>query len=263
MSQASPTIADGNGGLVRSGFNAALAAIVSGQSGTGRPSYAAAGTSWWDTDTPGGGVWTLNYYDGTSDVAIGTFDTGTHAFVLAAPVASATPALSDNSKKLATTEYADRQVGQVVTFETGAVATGSTGIPSDDTIPQSTEGDQYMSLSITPKSATSKLIIEVVAFLTSSYGGGAFNIIGALFQDSGVNAIAAGWVGGGNAVGAGRPLVIRHVLTSGTTSSTTFKFRAGNQASIASGNSITLNGTGVNRSLGGVFASSITIREVL
>src|SRR5690242_3657087 len=105
MSQATNVIAGGAGvgGLtVRTEINLALAAIVSGHSGTVRPSYVAAGTTWWDTATPGGGVWTLNYYDGANDVPLGTLDTSTHVFVLDAGLTMAsTPALSDNSKKIA------------------------------------------------------------------------------------------------------------------------------------------------------------------
>ena len=33
---------------------------------------------------------------------------------------------------------------QQVNFQSGAVATGTTIFPEDDTIPQNTEGDQYM-----------------------------------------------------------------------------------------------------------------------
>ena len=50
---------------------------------------------------------------------------------------------------------------QVVNTQTGAVATGTTVMPIDDTIPQNTEGDQYMTLAITPTHASNKLLIEV------------------------------------------------------------------------------------------------------
>ncbi len=50
-------------------------------------------------------------------------------------------------------------VVQVVNTQDGAVATGTTVLPWDDTIPQNTEGDQYMSLSITPTNASNKLIL--------------------------------------------------------------------------------------------------------
>ena len=57
------------------------------------------------------------------------------------------------------------QVLQVVNFQTGEFSTFGNAIPLDDTIPQNTEGNEYMSLSITPTSASSKLLIEVSALL--------------------------------------------------------------------------------------------------
>ena len=62
---------------------------------------------------------------------------------------------------------------------------GTTIIPHDNTIPQKTEGDEFLTLAITPKSALSKLKIEVHGF----WGTTAANwLTVALFQDDGVNA---------------------------------------------------------------------------
>ena len=144
---------------------------------------------------------------------------------------------------------------QMVSTQTGAVATGTTLIPADNTIPQQTEGDQYMTLAITPKSATSKLIIEIVASASTSSAGNN-NIIAALFQDAAANALATAW-----ATVAGAQVTILsfcHVMTSGTTSSTTFKVRLGQQFA----GTLTFNGTGGAGYFGGVMASSIVIREV-
>ena len=144
---------------------------------------------------------------------------------------------------------------QVVSTQTGAVATGTTSIPFDDTIPQNTEGDQYMTLAITPRSATSTLLINVVWF-----GGNSSidYITCALFQDSAASALAAVTQVNGN---ANWPLldVLNHQMTSGTTSSTTFKVRVGR----ASAGTITFNGISSARYFGGVAASSITITEVV
>jgi hypothetical protein len=53
-------------------------------------------------------------------------------------------------------------------------------------------------------------------------------------------------------------LAFTHVMTSGTTSPTTFRFRAGLHVA----GTTTFNGQGGNRKFGGVLASSIVIREV-
>lgn len=142
---------------------------------------------------------------------------------------------------------------QHVSTQTGAVATGTTTIPIDDTIPQNTEGDQYMSLAITPTSATNKLVIDVVVNMSTS--GGVATAVAALFQDSTVGALAAVGV----ALLDNRIIQLKysHVMTAGTTSATTFKVRAGSSAA----GTTTFNGAASARLLGGVIASSINIYE--
>ena len=144
------------------------------------------------------------------------------------------------------------KVIQMVNTQTGTVATGSGNIPSDNSIPQNTEGDQYMSLSITPTSASSILLIDVVAI--ASAASDTF-LSAALFQDSTANALAsiAGLIAGTDKV---YTFAFRHKMTAGTTSATTFKVRIGGNA----GNT-TFNGRASGQLHGGVLASSITITE--
>jgi hypothetical protein len=149
-----------------------------------------------------------------------------------------------------------KQVGdivQIVNTQTGAVATGTTQMPYDDTIPQNSEGDEYMTLAITPTSASNKLIIDVIFYATSDTG----SISVAIFQDTAANALAAISL---SIDSAGRPdvAIFRHYMNAGTTSATTFKVRAGLNGS----GTTTFNGTGGDRRFGGVAASSITIIEV-
>ena len=145
-------------------------------------------------------------------------------------------------------------VCQVVGNTTGAVATGTTTIPQDDTIPQITEGTEFMTQAITPKATTNKLLIEVNAFVTHSVASVALQ--GALFQDSTANGLAA--CQQYMATGTGRViLMLRHIMTAGTTSSTTFRFRAGGEVA----GTMTFNGISGNRFYGGVSLSSITITE--
>jgi len=145
---------------------------------------------------------------------------------------------------------------QVVNVTDGAVATGTTTMAADDTIPQNTEGDEYMTLAITPTSSSNKLLIEVVAYVTSTLTDR--QMLGALFQDSTANALAAGRAAKGAAAGAPGCINFTHYMTAGTTSSTTFKFRAGP----ASAGTTTFNGSTGARVFGGVMASSITITEI-
>ncbi len=156
---------------------------------------------------------------------------------------------------LPTTNLGTGAVVQVVNTETGAVSTGTTTIPLDDTIPQNTEGTEFMTLAITPKSATNKLRIDVTAVYACSQLQTFVGV--ALFQDSTANALAAViqevFVADGNVTAT-----FAHFMTSGTTSATTFKVRIGaNGAS-----TITFNGRVAGRLYGGVMASSITITEI-
>lgn len=149
---------------------------------------------------------------------------------------------------------------KTVNVQTGAVATGSTDIPSDDSIPQNTEGVEFMTLAITPSHASNKLKITITANLAAASAGRA--IIGALFQDSTASALASAWVTQGQSGGAGgfgQCMTFSHYMAAGTTSATTFKFRAGADSGTTQ---ITFNGEAAGRKFGGVMASSITIEEI-
>lgn len=148
---------------------------------------------------------------------------------------------------------------QVVNLQDGSYKTGNTAIPFDNTIPQKTEGDLYMTLKITPTSALSTLYIDVV-FAGSI--GTENNLVIALFMETAgggavANAIAAAFdhnFPGGNTV------AFKHKMTAGVTEEITFTVRAGT----GDGNYVHFNGNGNTsaRLFGGVCASSITITEV-
>jgi hypothetical protein len=138
----------------------------------------------------------------------------------------------------------------------GTVATGTTTTPIDNTIPQNTEGDQYLTQAITPTDASNILFISVVLFVSHTAANSW--LIGALFQDTTANALAAMPILSETANG-NRILTFTHKMVAGTTSPTTFKVRVGaNQAGTT-----TINGTNSNQFMGGVMASSIVIEEVI
>jgi hypothetical protein len=149
------------------------------------------------------------------------------------------------------------KVLQVVNAQDSALATGTTLLPLDDTIPQNTEGDEYMTLSITPKSSSSRLKIEVVAQL--SHSTTTTFMSAALFRDSVAAALSVG--SGSKAPGAGAvcSVLFTHDMASPGTSATTFKIRAG----CGTAGTTTFNGTAGSRLFGGISASSIIITEYL
>jgi hypothetical protein len=143
---------------------------------------------------------------------------------------------------------------QVIETQTGAVATTTTVIPADDTIPQNTEGAEVITLAITPSNASNLLVIEVV--LIAEHASNC--VFATLFQDTTADALAAAASGGhATAAGSGSQIVLRHAMTAGTTSATTFKVRGGSQTA----GTVTFNGYGSGRIFGGVYATSIKITE--
>lgn len=159
------------------------------------------------------------------------------------PIANGGTAVA-SSKPLIQTAYA----------VTGAVATGSTVMILDDTVPQNNEGDQYLTVTFTPKSATN--IVEVTAFFQGSNSAINPILIGAIFQDSNVNALESSWV---QAFGTAAPVQFgvfyRGVV--GTASPTTFNFRVGAQLA----GTTTISGAGGARYLGSSLNSYILIHE--
>jgi len=145
--------------------------------------------------------------------------------------------------------------GNYAYVQTGDVNTGSSKIDLDNSVPDKTEGDEYMTLAYTPVSATSTLIIEVVARLSHS---AADNISGALFKDSDTPALAAASEGLTPTSAEDATIRIKHHMVSGTTSEITFKFRAGAPVS----GTTTFNGSASVRRFGGVSNSSMSVTEI-
>ncbi len=191
---------------------------------------------------------------GASNNALSVANTAITGLIQAAQIGSANATLV-TSGTLPAAALPAGSVLQVKNLQTGAVATGTTPIPFDDTIPQITEGNQYLSLAITPISATSKLLICVVATAGSSVVSQWMT--SALFQDSTANALAVNSVFTPN-VTAFAPCVFNYFMTSGTTSSTTFTVRSGSHDA----GTTTFNGQSAARRFGGVLYSSITITEI-
>jgi len=100
----------------------------------------------------------------------------------------------------------------------------TTTIPFNDTVPQNTEGTEIITLSITPTSASNKLVIE---FFLPMWDGDNVRVgICALFQDSTADALAVA-CSINSAANYAIQLGMVHIMDAGTTSPTTFKLRVG------------------------------------
>ena len=143
---------------------------------------------------------------------------------------------------------------QVAENYTGAVASGGTAIPLDDTIPAAAEGFLFMTQAITPTSAANILRITHLGYYSQA---GTSNMGIALCQDGGA-AIATGLSNGG-VTGIATNDLLFYSMVAGTSSSTSFTIRVGD----ATGDSVTFNGNGGTRRYGGTLSSMLRVEEVV
>lgn len=149
---------------------------------------------------------------------------------------------------------ASGRVAQVVSAVSNSSASTTNQIPTDNTIPQSSEGQEYMTLTITPKSASSTLIVEWQGFVSAS---ALASVSAAIFRDSGTGAVAATLTTITTA-GYGFIVTVSAKVSSGSTSASTFKIRFGpNNASTAYVNRFSTGDV-----FGGVQTAFLKITEV-
>ena len=188
---------------------------------------------------------------GTSGVTVGTYGTST-----------AIPVISVDAKgrvtKLSTAALGSTgKVLQVVSATTSSVVTCGTTIPWDDTIPQITEGNEVLNLTITPLSATSVIYIKFDA--SGSASGAVTNAATiAFFKDSGANAIYASQVHFWNASNYGNKFNASYKENSSSTTARTYRVRVG-----ADSPTIYINGNSAGtRRYGGVSTAILEAWEV-
>lgn len=150
------------------------------------------------------------------------------------------------------------EIIQTVSTFTGSLATGSTTMPYDNTIPQISEGNEYMTLAITPTAAVN--ILDVHTQGIWSIATATSNISAALFNTDldATNALAAAATVP-RSTAETIVLGFNYVVRAPTTSATTFRVRAGG----ASGNTVSFNGQTGTILFGGVSNSFIRIKEIM
>ena len=208
--------------------------------------------------TDSGGSPTLQLHDSNESIASDgskvIITSGGTAFSLPTADGSANQVLATNGS--AVLSFADNSGGQLIqTVNTTRVdvVSGTTTMPFDDTIPQKTEGVEFLTVAITPTKNDNKLLISV-HLQCQMTNNGQWSM--ALFQDDTADALAAS----SERDGASDLEIhsLKHFMTTGTTSETTFKIRS---ASSGSG-TITMNSVAGSRKYGGVLSSSITVQEI-
>lgn len=145
-------------------------------------------------------------------------------------------------------------VKQVLYTIYSGVDTTTTQIPYDDSIPQIGEGKEFMTQAITPTATTSKLRVDVIFNFAQT--GATSNTIVGLFRDAGSDAVAAAAMNNPSG-GVPEQIILSYLVTANSVSPTTFRVRGGP----GSAETLTFNGAGGARKLGGSMDSIITITE--
>lgn len=185
-------------------------------------------------------------------------DRATHTGVQAIASVSGLQGALDTLTTAAAAKLSGDTVQRVYAKVSGSVAL-PTAIPADNSIPQSNEGTQVLTASITPTNAANTLEVEVLVHAVETSNVGDL-IVAALFAGAGADAVAVGLVGGMN--GGSNYLTsgstsIRYHVEAGTTSPITFAVRVGNNNGAA-----TLNVSHLGNTFGGMISSHLVIREI-
>ncbi len=144
---------------------------------------------------------------------------------------------------------------QVVEVSLASASSNAAATPVDTSIPQNTEGTEILTLSITPKSPSSKLYVEALVYLGNS--GSNNKAVAAVHRDSAADAVAASFcnIDGVNTVYS---LPVKAVESSVAQVATTFKLRVGSDSGTTFWNRASTGAT-----LGGVMKTTLQITEVL
>jgi hypothetical protein len=146
-------------------------------------------------------------------------------------------------------------VAQAVRDTDATYVTCGTSMPVDNSIPQITEGDEVLSVAITPVNASSTLEITAMLNIGAST---TMNVGIGLFVDATAAAIQATSQRVEGAVSMSS-VPLRHTVSAGSTTARTYRIRIGPDA----GGNAFLNGDGGARQFGGVAISSLTVKEIL
>lgn len=136
----------------------------------------------------------------------------------------------------------------------GVTASTTTVLPVDNTIPQSGEGAEFMTLAVTPVASANLLRVRHNGVYSSS-GTSGFGC--ALFRDAAADAISSA-VGGFNAANQTQTLSIDKTLLAAAVTSTTFRIRAGGSAG-----TFRFNAFGAAQVFGGVAGSMLSVEEIV
>jgi len=143
---------------------------------------------------------------------------------------------------------------QVANYTTGTMATTTTITPYDNTVPQSSEGTDIMTLSFTANKSNSKLKVDVIFNGSVTTNGGVMTLT--LFKDTDASALGVSRFSG--QANQSYCFTFSYYINAVDTSAHTYKIKLGTNTA----GTVTFNGTNGVAEYGGAMASSITIMEI-
>lgn len=150
-------------------------------------------------------------------------------------------------------------VVQIQHAQTGALISGSTTTPCDDTIPQVTEGIEILTCAITPKSTSNLLLIHAICngIYNTAANKGAWALFMAYDGYSSTDALAV--TTAYMTTTTYSPVTLMHKMSVPVTSEITFSMRLG---AASSGTMYVNTAHSTGRGYGGVAATTLTIIEM-
>jgi hypothetical protein len=220
MAQAPIVIANGSGGSVRSAINSSNEAMTTKQGAAGAPSPTYPYMDW---------------ADAANDL-LKQRNAANSAWITKGTLSAEYNGLAVQVQSAAYTTYNNT----------------NTAVPFDDSIPTNSEGLEILSLSFTPRYATSKIKIDIDVFL----GAGAAGIAAAavlLIDGTAVKATSTS-IPANNVAG----LTFGYIYQPGDASARTFSCRVGPSA----GGTLYINGSNSTRIFGGISQCRLTATEL-
>ncbi|MCI4437880.1 MAG: hypothetical protein JHC33_13820, partial [Ignisphaera sp.] len=135
----------------------------------------------------------------------------------------------------------------------GVVRTTTALIPTDDTIPQNTEGTQFYSVNITPTKVGNRIRVTGILNFANSV---ASTITSSLYVNTGADAVISAWSNAAT-TNATDEVSFVYEMTAASLTQITFYQRAGGNVA----GTLTINGYGGNRIYGGVLQSGLVVEE--
>ena len=145
-------------------------------------------------------------------------------------------------------------IAQSIRTDNGSYSSSTATIPFDNTPPLNTDGFEFMTVAITPRSATNRLVIEAQMHCSS---GSPDTKSMCLFKDSDSEAmrVAAGYNGANEMIN----VQLSHEMIAGTTNQIIFKIRVGNTI----GTTVYMNSNTNAARYAGLINSYVKVTEVV